>query len=726
MPSKEDQERLMRIAAEAAKARTESPAAAKASRGDAEQIIFETLEISQPTLRVAKTLFAYHDSADVVSKEMDTPEVKGMIARRHEIALLVRLGDNARFHEALAELEAKHQQFLQNDENHPRSRTSQRKYRKPDDLKSYVKKYSYFKTRVEALRSTTKSRLSGWTNQQVDVAQLSSENEFANITGKELGPILIAKSNELAQESRSLKLREYGALCELFLLVVRGDRQLTGLITHSKNAEEESLTKILLEMTAARAINVAQEFPTLAQETLAVSKRGIPLFKLFTGFVEELSEAIIDTDHPFHELSVELLTEINSFVFSGVAVPEEVSSQPFNFQFFHGLANKDFFGEFNYQDYILKLSELADLDHPNQEWYAAFRDFALSASRLFRHEIVYEASRAQTAIFKDTPETTTEINLQVALDEIFKLSHTPFVSVIVDGVYNRVKEFDFKSDQFVMHIDARRLKGNVYLINVVAQVVDEVKDLATAPQLRHKFRYQLRIEDGEVSAFFPVLDTEAGSENLKEVAIEQVRKALKYVRNDMVAKAAVGSSETSSIELTDRPGITASTKLGTHQQRIDEYSPIQKSQPDKPAQSTAAQDNTLMHSELAETDAVRFLVPSSLFVSPALQNKMEKQGKKGAFAAISTDTQEFIARYNEATTAKPGKGIQMTDIYGPNGETVWRFRPNYWTRAIAVSISEGEAVIIHVEYRDSVYGDAKDMIKMVARELDKYYREQGK
>lgn len=710
----DDERRLQAIADEIIRKQNALPESSLDSKQQsAEEIIFDTLNISQPALKAAKAVFEMNDQAEIVSSQLDEPEIQELLTRRHELVMLARLGDNVRFMRGVTDLENAVDQFLRNPNTHFNS-ANVRKKLKSAEFDVYFKKYQYFNARAHAVTNTARERISAWMQIEVDTTPLDKTNELKNVHGQELGRVLMAMSAEMSKEGRGLRLREFGNLCQLFLTIVRKDREKTHLIAKSRNSSEETLTKILLEMTAVRPVDIQQEFEKLPTELVRTAKLGLPMYRLFVGFVDILADAIVEVDHPHHEVAVELLTLVNSFEFSGLNIPDGADTQPFNYQLFQGLANKDFYGLFNYQDFIMRLSELAETSPVNKEWYVAFRQYALAASHFFAHEVVFELDRAKQVIFGPETRSHTEIDLADALERIFQKGSSPMVQIMADGWNYEITGHSFRTDRFQLLVEGRRVQKNHYIVNAEVSLMNLEGEESTDKAMQ-KFRYQVRIENGIPTVYFPVVDSHNSDAVIEEQALEQVRLVIDSVYRQVIEEESQKESKT----YQTREKSVNQRKFGNRQERLASYVKSDKKEPIQDPMSAES-----FRSESAEEDAVRLLVPSTLEVSPGLKSKMEKQGKKGSFAQIYADTADFLIRYNTSEDAKPGRGIQMTDVYGPNGETVWRFRPNSWTRAIAVSMSEGEAIVVHVDNRDSVYGDTTDMVKMVAREVDKYLRGQ--
>jgi hypothetical protein len=462
-------------------------------------------------------------------------------------------------------------------------------------------------------------------------------------------------------------------------------------------------------------MDVSAEQQMLGDELSVLMSSGKLLYKLFTTFNEHIPEALATIDHPGHQLTVELLTLVNRFQFADLDLPEYAIHQPFNYQLFHGMSRRDFFDLENFQEFIVNLEQNARLEGPNAAWYQALRDYAVSISRYFKHEVVFDAEVAQQKIF-GIPNGEVDSDLAVELPALLDLGSSPVVQISAESMDGSVGGYTFSSPMFLFHVSARRIAKEMFIVNADVMTLHDSEN-GEINEMR-KFRYQVRMNKGEISVYFPVIDELNITPQLEQVAVEQVHRCIHAVYLQQSTGIVTGQK----FESIPDSGTYTTKKLGDRDERMAQHEMLKLQQAEKTLAMKAVKvAPEVSSSESAEQDAVRQVVPHTLYVTPALQERMNKQGKKGAYVDIFADLTSFLTRYNNEKESKPGKGIQLTDVFGPKGESVWRFRPTYWTRCIAVTVGEGEAVIVDVDDRDAVYSGAKDMSKMVAREMSKYY-----
>lgn len=697
----------------------------QASRRDDD--IYQTLELSKPTAIAARKLEAVNDSMTEFSAMTSDENVSAVMDRNLALILMARNGSARRFLAGQNEVLAASQRFLANEENHYNSRTMVRKYKDEGKRREYAMQYERFGQYVRAMVKLSNEQMSVWNSYLMTEELTPAEHPFGKVENRLFGDVLHHYSAEFKRQRRDrLNTADFSTFCELFLSVVRMEKQQGTALKRSTNTSEERFVKMLFELSGVHLHNVDELLEQLPPSLAALIKDGRPFVEFIQAFITQLLEAIVTEDHPAHEQAVELLTELNSFRIEGVPIPGHLLSQSFNYQLCNSFAHKDFFGDFNYQDFICKLSDLANSNSPQREWYAAFLSYLRQSQEYFNYHPVYEAERAAELFDRTLHGEDVEVTLATNVRKIFDPLQSQNLSIYTDEQM-LPPETSAIQGNFTSVVQARRMKGDSYVINTVLTVIGDKSSDQGGLFVRklQKFRYQVRIDEGQVSVHLPVIDRENISDELRSVALLHTATVIGLLAEEVEESDVHAPHRFQFVESTP---VSVHKKSGNREQRMAEHAAMKDSEPVDSEKVRAAQQSTEnIQVSSVEEEAVSKFLPNHILLSPSMSKDIERGSKKGATAVLSRQVSEFVTQYNAAKPSeKPGKGIQLTDVYGPSNENVFRFRTSYQTRCIVVEIEGGVGLLISIDNRDDAYSGAGEMRKVVARELDKYYRSQGK
>ena len=720
MPSTDDERRLEMIR----KAALEAQRPLDQPRRD----VFEALNLSSATVAAAKKLYAENELKTRVSELSDQPEVEAVLEENHTLLLMAKYGMAARMLRAKAELQAAAKKFMANPENSYNSDTIRRKYRKDEPGRiEYAKRYSLFPQHVDVFANVTDEQVSIWNTYQLDQPGLR--------TDQTLGEYLHSYAAEFKQHKRArIKLDDFATLARLFLSVIRREHATHGNeVAKSQTPSEELFIKTLYELGTARAEFAEQIMAQLPRELITVCRDGLPLVELFAVFYQQLVETIVDAEDHNHQLAIELLTELNTFQLTQLTIPAELRAQSFNYQLCHGLVHRDLLGDFNYQDFMCRLNDLANTPSANQEWYQTFQAYLVTSAEHFNYHPVYEAERITTDVFDTTAHHHIDVDLAAAIEVVLGNGGQPQFTVFSDDKIMPPGLVSLQSDRFIFTAQARRVRADHYIINNELSLIGSKQAADDADGLFHnrvsKFRYQVRVEHGNVTVHLPVIDADQLTPEVEALALYHTKLLITVVAEDITAERPDTSKK--NFTYIDLNKNTQVKKPGSRTERMNAYQ-AEREQTGPVADTEELREHLQAISpesleiSTVEEDAVSKFLPLQIVLPSALQRDVEKRKAKGTYAELVQLADSFVTAYNQAGEAKPGRGIQLTDVYGPDGENVYRFRSSSDTRCVVVELEDGTGLLVDIDKRDEVYGGALEMRKKVARELDKYYREQGR
>lgn len=417
------------------------------------------------------------------------------------------------------------------------------------------------------------------------------------------------------------------------------------------------------------------------------------------------------------------MTALNQFSLPETIVPPKLSSQPFSFQFSFGLMQRDVVDNANYQEMILNVHQLSQSEGENREWYQALFDYIVTASNEFSYRVLFTADATERELFDTTKGMPEMTELSDSLQRVLLAGDSAQVTTIVSSHRLPIEEVPLQGSHYISYLHARRVAKGSYIVNIDLRVGQDQQ--TDAEFIRNGvFRYQVRVNDGETSVYLPLIDREDASDELNKASQEFAQYIFHLIDQELQ------ENEAAQRDLAEAGRVSrenAYRKSGNRAERIEEYNKRKAAEEEGEFNThiDEQKDEEFFVVSSAEEDAVSPFLPSDIIVSESMRREMEKRSKKGSYARIYGETAEFIEKYNEAGDNKPGRGYQLTDVYGPNNENVWRFRVTYGIRCIVADLGGGKALMISAEDHDDAYGDVTEIRRRVANEIAKYWRETG-
>lgn len=689
-----------------------------------EDQVFEVLAISQSTTKAGRKLFDVVNQVNLAGVEYGTREVMQFFEEYRDLSLLPRFGYTAQLYEAYAPFLKAGIKFLSDERNHYNNSDLRRRFKKRDELQAYAEKYANFPNRLQAVAAAMRSELSYWMRSEIPSDFFEAESLLVQHKTMSLGLTVHELIKEFGKrKSESLKLGEYVELCQLFLWQVRNEKQQFSQIIVSTSSEDQTLAKLLFELAGGMHLSPVDVKGKLPKNLERFYNSGIDTYNLFVAFFRDFSKALTDTEHPGHQASVELMTELNTFTMPEHRVPQIFASQPFTFQYLFGLVSRDAADNANYQEIIVNLHRLTQEAQRNQEWYQSLFKYTVAATKEFSYKVLFTAGATEAELFDTSKVMPQMTELAQSLDRVLRAGDTSQVTTIVSSHRLPIQNVPLKGIAYQAYMRARRIAKQSYVINVELKVLE--KDLDEEELVRNgMFRYQVRVNNGETTVYLPLIDRETASEGLNRSAQEFVQCVFYVIDEELRADRKAQQDFAAANKVLQGVSIN---KQGSRAERIEAYKKKKKAEQDGAfnieVNEQKDEENYVLSS--AEEDAVSRFLPSEIIVSESMRLEMEKGSKKGPYARIYGKTAEFIEKYNEAGESKPGRGCQLTDVYGPNNENVWRFRVTYGIRCIVADLGGGKALMISAEDHDDAYGGVNSIRLRVANEIAKYWRETG-
>lgn len=693
---------------------------------DVKRAICDVVSISPDTLRAVKRLFHLTSEYLNLNQEINRPQMLAAIERYPDLLTITRLGYYFRIIAARRAVREAADAFLTNLNLHYTSDHTLRKFKKPEDLRTYRSRYLGFRRTVEIVEENTDSQFAGWMGKSVNLADLDAENQLRDLAStKQIGEVVYDISKQRQRlELRGLSSIEYTDLAELFTSIVMQEARQTTIMPLHQTTRGETLAHVLFDLATSYEVQflteVIQRMPPVVKDSY---KNGLPFYQLLLDFLKELPAALSHYDHPGHVITRRLVHELNGFQVEGRERSEELHTMMFNHYLAANLIEQDFNGYGNFQEFVYRLGGLARRDDPNQVWYRALLDNFVMASKYFSFKIATEAADIDQHIMdmKRIPPTPLDIGDKLA--DILSVGEYETLTVLVNEGTLPIEYTAMRGNRYTSFFFAERTGPDTYLLKVEL-IAEQAAPDAAADQLAEesiKFRCELKIVDNAVQMYLPVVHKERLHPGAELAIVQHVRRVLSLVEVDVLQE-----KETEKGKSSPHPDTTK--KAGNRDERKQAHQSARQANESRGGLTVEIKPSTTPLQQSIETvksadKEVISVYPQTLVLSADLARRVNKQKEKGRFAWIYADLQAFIAEYN-AAPIKPGKGIHMDGVRGPSRETVWRFKPSTKTRCIVVEVpdSTGNTVglIVHADDRNDVYEDKGEMRKIVNAAVSRY------
>lgn len=700
----------------------------------AEQVksaIFNTLSICPEAARLARTIFALTESYRQLNGDMSTPHMLELAKNNPDVVTTVRLGYYARIIRTRREFRKVTREFLTDLNKHYLSQAVMKRFKTVDALESYTEKYQSFAGTVRVIDTNTAHQVAAWMGKFPKAADLDQENQYIGTTKVEIGDTLLQIAKEHGkQREHGLDPVQYRDLAELIVSIIRQEVKESNFVPQRLKTTTEPLAQVLFDLVNTYEVELTSEqlrrFPAFSLDSY---KHGKDLYALLIDFLNQLPEALMKYDHPGHVITRRLVHELNGFEVEGRpnANDGQLFSKMFNYHLVASMIEKDFGGYVNFQEFMYYFAALARREDPNHAWYQDMLEHFVEMSHHFFLQAAVTAEDVEHRIFNMRKYQVTEIDLAKKIKGILGTGDYQTFTYLLTEKLVPIELTALQGDRYTSFFYGIEESEDVYRIQVqiVVEHVSPDADPEDQAETSMKFRYELKVIGGEVQLYMPITNRDELSPFAERAAVEHVKRMLAIVDVDQLAEDEAASTK-------QQPSTEpANKKFGNREERMRQH------QEEKLAQSNGSTSSLQiklaaprpaqpsLETEAGDTKSETLLTyPPYLILSSDLRDDVKDAGKKGRYSRIYADLKEFIRAYNTAPAEKPGKGIHMDGVRGPNRETVWRFKSSYKTRCVVVEVDrEGQTVglVIHVDDRNDVYEDKEEMRRIVKAAVSRYY-----
>ncbi|MBW7955698.1 hypothetical protein H3C66_03100 [Patescibacteria group bacterium] len=682
--------------------------------------LLDTLKISAETHRIAAKLMHLTSDYQQLNVEVNRPGMLEFVRDNPDLMTMARLGFYSRIILAVQELERAAQEFIDNPRNSPIHSHVVKRYKNSTEYSQYFTRYNMFAPTVRVMVENTDSQYALWMTRMIPPTATDEYNQFGVAAEtQKLGQIVVNHSHRKAkQDRRGVKAAEYRDLAQLFVPVVRYEAEEQPLILSSEKTSKEQLARIFFDLINTYELRLTHEelkkIPAFLQEAV---KQGIPLYQLFCDFLTELPNALANPHHAGHLATLHLVSELNRFQVEARGEVAEFHAQMFNYHLAAGLIEKDFNGSANYQQFVYNLSRLAESDDPNAAWYQAVSEYFIKGSKHFEYQIACEAADIPQRIFDSSRNIPSYYAVGDKIEEILQTGNYDTVQLLVGDELYPIEKTLLRGKQYTSFFFVERTGEESYGIDVqVAITTDGQTQDGEAREETIKFRCRVDVIKNQLFVHLPVANKHVVSYDTELAIIQHVRQMFGLVNIEEVRK-------TDEEQLTQQS--TQVGQKGDRQRRKKEYAERKAAM--SPEQRDVNIQPTALKKEVSPGTAVEreesYYFPQILVFDRDLWDEVKNPGAKGRFVRIAEIIKAFTDEYNMATKDKPGKGIRLAEVRGPNGEPVWRFKSSHDTRCFVVGLPNGIGWVVHVDDRGDVYDDKHEMRRMIAAIMERRTQE---
>lgn len=702
----------------------------KLTEDEMNAVLLEVLQISPPCSRLATKIFRYPALYGTLVDTMNHPAIADYASKNIDFSHISRFGHYSRVLNTVAEFRAEVQKFLKRPEHMvPDTRSG---LPTKDDIANTLRRYRNFEKVAGLVIEDAASYAGAWMSWMPRAVDLSPDNAYLDAVkeGMTVGEILLSVARELPYQSinlgHSFDSVQYTDLIEVLYSIVRREAaEVFPTIQVVEEIDQEKLSKVILDMTAAFEYHLPAEvrrsLPSLLRNAYS---DGLPLYRVLFGLVRQFTEALVHDEHLGHQVTWKLFESLNQFELEGKTYHSDLTNQMFTFLLGAGQIQLEFSGRGDYQELILNLETLAKKDGPRKENYQQLLDFMIRCSTHFPHKVLTSANDLNEELFDLEQVKTYTYDFADRLRAIFKAGQYEVLELTLNEHVTPIAETSLRGEKYDTVMIIKLVDADHFVIDMMTTTV---QDRAVPHELGYRldmrrFRCQLFVSNGRISTFIPVAYRDQVNPAIEEALINHAKLVVGLVDiSEVEAQTLLDQID----ENSDQSSQSSPRKLGTREERKAAYQAAQQVDVDH-IRPVRREKNTISDSlETVTTESEQFAlyVPHELILSSALSEEIAKAGKKGSRAKVLQDTAKFFSRYNSQSESKPGKGIPMTAVTGPNGERIWRFYVNYDVRCIAVEVGGGKALVVMTEDHDGAYKDYDKISNVVAQALERYQEE---
>jgi hypothetical protein len=653
---------------------------------------------------------AVDDFYDLKIQLKTNQKIQEMIDGRPQVFLAVYQGAFAEVVESFLRIKRASEAFLANENNHPSHPNLRKRMKNAAMFREYEMKYTKVGRLVASFLPGIHSYQPLWMNEPLPANVFSDQNEIASAGGETYGEVYVEFVNDFAQTKHEmLSMGELEDLLDVFIACLRREEMKSSVLTLGIPVEKQTLARMFFDYILMDRQNVTikdlSHFPKNVKEMFL---RGSKSLEVFRSFFSLIPTVLTDPEHPLHAKVIQFLTVMNSF--SMPALPNDegmvFGDQTFTSLYCELLIYSDYNLITDFTKLMLKLKELSEQEGPNQEWYQQFFTVLYQKNAHLPTKIALEC-RDTSEVFLPVKDVPSVPDYAAVLDQIFEANNTTELSWHYSHDVVLPEEIGLRGDAFFCRVNLEKLGANVSEVQVETAVV-HIDPENENNKYTIKFKMMAHVRQDGVELYIPILDPENSGQLLLTAGTYFVR-----LINTLYSEYS---------QLSDETQTKVRTTLPNRADRLAAYTAKSKDDTPQTQKYTGAVRSTLYVDNTLAEEVARNILPDAIEISEVVRREINKKEKKGASARIHQEADQFVADYNAAEKGKkPGKGIQVTDVFGPNGEKVWRFKPTYHTRCLIVDLSDGRGLLIHVDDREDIYDKATSLRKLVSREVHKHY-----
>lgn len=703
----------------------------KLTEEEMDAVLLEVLQISKPCARLAAKIFRFPDIYATIVDDIHQPGIARYVEENIDFSHIVRFGHYSKVLATVAEFRREVRKFLQNPEQ---LRSAALDVRNPtkDDIATYVRRLRNFESVADLVIKDSASYVGAWLSWKPRLEDISSDNAYlADVeAGSSVGEILLSVARELPHASlakgHSFDSVQYTDVMEILYSVIRQEAaESFPTIYATEEIDQEKLSKVLFDLIAAFEYHLPTEVRSVLTSPLrSAYSDGVPMYRVLFGLMRQFTDALVHDKHIGHQVTWKLVDVLNSFRLAAKSYDSELSEHMFNFLLGAGQIQLEFSGMGDYQEFIVLLEKLATKESPYQQRYQNLLDFMIRSSTHFPHKVMVTGAHLSEELFDIKRITHYSFDFAERVRDIFKAGQYEVMELTLNERVTPISETSLRGEKYDTIMLIRRFADDRYVIDMMTTTVQDrpvVHELGYRLDMR-RFRCQIFLEDGRVSTVIPVAQQEQMHPEIESAIIQHAKLLVGLVDIEEVREQTLRELQSEAGPLSPQD---QSPWSSDREQRKASYeaSRSQRQDPVQPERKVASVKQDQGDADSTESEQFALYVPHELVLSVSLREEMKKAGKKGARSKVLQDTSKFFSRYNAQSDFKPGKGIPMTAVTGPNGERIWRFYVNYDVRCIAVELGSGKAMVVMTDDHDGAYKDYDKIARVVAQALDKYQGE---
>lgn len=431
----------------------------------------------------------------------------------------------------------------------------------------------------------------------------------------------------------------------------------------------------------------------------------VSLVDFYRAFADGFFEALLNPEHPCHDLAVDFLREMNTFNHIETFADNRFDGRQFSFILATSLIDQDLLSQrqVEFPQICLALSRLGQ-DSPV---LAEAAQTLIEVSRE-RHDCFPFYANELDALFSSTEELETTA---VHHDLVSKIEHAKivfsqarFYLALQEGEIDPTDLGLCACDRYQVHAEINAHTG---VINIMVNVLQREED----PTLK-KVRFVVTTMTDRPEVRFQIHDT-AVSDTVIHSALHLASKMVEFLDTFADETLAERTERAETFKQKTKGNDVALPKRVKPQPEHPQPDSKKKKKKHQRVQPDPLELPPTLAEEVS-SDSLPVLVEIAAHYEATHQKALRKS--KGSAAVLAGELEQTIARYNSSPDEVKLRLItQLVELEGPNGETVWRLKLNENdARAFIVTIN-GRAVVFAVERRDKAY--TKGTIDSLRRRL---------